>query len=542
MNSSGDGAQCRLVRLPTELLEVVISYLTNGDIKALRLTCKSVRDVVHLRLTRIFLSPNPRNVQVFKAIARHQTYRQRVTEIIYDDARLPESLETDQDTEYAFLYDPPRAGVPNWYARAYNELVERLENWRSFEVQRPDHIARAARLEARLNVKKTYREYQKLLRHQNKAISANADAEALRYGLSRFPRLRRITLTSATHGRDLRPLYETPMIRELPYGFIYPTPYGWPTMTDSNDMPVAEPWEDEDEKNKWRGFRVITSVLASYLEQSSKPPKAIPEFIIDTNHLVSGISCRVFDEPNHEYNDLVTILQQPGFSRIDLSLVVGGQEWEGWHSFRSTSLRSALAQARGLQHVSLFTNVYPAALCLDRPEAEALEQWVPLQTIFPVDTWSNLQHFGLSRFIVKQSDLLGLLAVLPPTLRSVELSFLFFLTVEGSYREFIVDVRDQLGWRERPLSERPRITIATDPGGGEGDGIAIYVDRETEDFVYGNGENPFGNVGQLRNRVFSGVGIERDAFEPAHERPNIDPVKLMHMGIIKMSDWAKGLG
>lgn len=61
-----------MARLPAELLAVVSSFLVNKDIKTLRLTSKTLKEGARLRLDRVFLSANPRNIDVFRAIAGHE--------------------------------------------------------------------------------------------------------------------------------------------------------------------------------------------------------------------------------------------------------------------------------------------------------------------------------------------------------------------------------------------------------------------------------------------------------------------------------------
>lgn len=122
-------------RLPAELLQAVLSYLSNQDIKNLRLTNKAVKERALLRLTRVFISANPLNIQVFRAIADHDQFRHQVTEIIWDDVLLSRSTnrhgEEDVDDEWdpeddGEDYDshpdeelpPPQRGVPFWFVFA----------------------------------------------------------------------------------------------------------------------------------------------------------------------------------------------------------------------------------------------------------------------------------------------------------------------------------------------------------------------------------------------------------------------------------------
>lgn len=76
---------------------------------------------------------------------------------------------------------------------------------------------------------------------------------------------------------------------------------------------------------------------------------------------------------------------------------------------------------------------------------EFMEQFTPLRTIFPINKWHKLRHFELSNFPVRQDDLLFLLAVMPPILRSVELSFLVFLGDGRNYQDMLTKMRDILG-------------------------------------------------------------------------------------------------
>ncbi|KAK7222467.1 hypothetical protein V2G26_010470 [Clonostachys chloroleuca] len=75
-----------LLALPTELFLLVQSHLDLTDIKHMRLSSRKLCASLELRIDRVFLSANPRNVEVFLAIAAHETLRRFVTEIVWDDA------------------------------------------------------------------------------------------------------------------------------------------------------------------------------------------------------------------------------------------------------------------------------------------------------------------------------------------------------------------------------------------------------------------------------------------------------------------------
>lgn len=71
--------------LPTELLRDTFSHLQNRDIKSLRLTSAFFCDRAPLRLDRPFLSANPRNIEVLRAVVDHDVFRKGIVELIWDD-------------------------------------------------------------------------------------------------------------------------------------------------------------------------------------------------------------------------------------------------------------------------------------------------------------------------------------------------------------------------------------------------------------------------------------------------------------------------
>ncbi|KAF3480711.1 uncharacterized protein GIQ15_06058 [Arthroderma uncinatum] len=537
-----------LVALPLEIFQYILSYLPNPDIKNLRLTSSSISDRAHPRLDRAFLSANQRNIEVFRSIASHEVFRRRVVEIIWDDARLQEEQPReryDSDDVYARSGDlcdcnngcdccSPDNGCPVWFARVCKENIKYLLRRKHRDVDRPDHVARDRQVAAELPLRESWEYYQGLVRVQKAVLASGADISAFRYGLEQFPALKRVTLTPVAHGWLFAPLYKTPMIQDFPYGFNYPIPRGWPILSRGEKSMEACPWgvsSGETQKNQWRGFRAVTRALAQQAHHHH-----VLEFSVEVNQLFTGVNCRIFDQPCREYNDLVILLQKPGFSRFDISLLVGGVEHDGWPCFRSGLLYSALAGAPDLQHISLCTDVYPD------PDGQGIEKWsggsiqhfIPLQTIFPVEKWLRLRHFGLSGFLVMQDDVLNLLAALPSTIRSVELSFLHFLDRGGSYMELLEQMRNTLRWRDRPLEERPQVLIATELISVQ-DGRSVWVDCEVTEFLYSDGINPFscGDPNRILNN--SGMGTVRDAFEPEHERPLLSPSKLAKLGCRKWS-------
>lgn len=346
------------------------------------------------------------------------------------------------------------------------------------------------------------------------------DIKAFEYGLDRFPALKRITITPAAHGTLFAPLYKTPMIRTLPYGLNYSIPRGWP-VSGKYYIPADE-WIEEN-KGKWRGFKEVIRCLAEHKAAGVK------ELVLDTHLLPTGITCRFFNQPSLEYDHLVGLLQRPGFRRLDLALMVGRQGPGDWESLRNGRLRSALAEASDLEHFHLNTDIgYRRAR--DPGSHLAL-----LHDIFPIERWPKLRHFGLTRFLVSQRDLVSFLSKLPASVRTVELNCLYFISGDGNYRDLLDAMRDYLDWKMRNAAARPKVTIRLDRlDFGEVHSRTIWLEEEVGEILYEGGPNPFHQ--EFRDEVFHGHGgTLRDEFQPELVHPWVDHDTLVLMRIMKES-------
>ncbi|KAI8185517.1 hypothetical protein K4K51_011564 [Colletotrichum sp. SAR 10_75] len=452
-----------LAGLPIELSGAIFAHLPNSDLKKLRLASRRFSKVVtpHLSFKRVFISASNRNIQVFRNIANHETFRHDVGEIVWDDARFMVSLEEESGYHSGYGYDaadsdsedtPVPEGVPLWF-----------------------HVETAQQIAAQLPLDVAYEYYQRLVRDQEEVLATAADSAAFKWALAekRFPNLRRVTITPAAHGILFFPQYPTPMIRAFPYGFNYPLPRSWPTPPLGARIP-CESWVDEAIKDKWRGFRIVTHLLAQ------QEYATVPEVVIDGNQINSGLTFEVFStqEPCEEYKNLATLVRKPAFSMLKLSIMVGMHAEQNYAAFRNGRLRHLLTA--DLESFALETDeVTNLSFSRPWPPENPVDHFTPLRSIFPVEAWTHLRHFGLSRFLVKEDDLLDLLGALPDTLRSVELSFLC-------------------------RSVKPRVMIRDDkkltlPGRG------IHTDKEVMKFLYDSGENPYPDDPRMRT-VLEGVG------------------------------------
>ncbi|QPC77061.1 hypothetical protein HYE68_007813 [Fusarium pseudograminearum] len=393
-----------LQKLPDELFHSILDRLPNRDLKSLRLTCRCLSSQVILRLDRVFISANPLNVKVFLDVASHEVFRQQVKEIIWDDATLlPVPTQDDydyHDTEFGYTSDedvinknrmtyPSKGKISSWFMQQckgeiFSAKSRLKEKGRDNEQQR--------RVDNLMPSREALSYYNSLVQQQDNVIESGADEQAFRYALqeSQFPHLVKVTVTPAAHGFLFFPLYETPMIRAFPYGFVYPIQRGWSCaghVYDDAPQP-AEPWEDEEEKRKWRGFRIVSRHLAD-----PKLPHNISQLSFDNNKLVTGINHLIFDQPNEEYDNLCRTLERPGLKSFTLSLAMGylsDCDAEEWNFFKSGRLRSLIAGAHALEEITLQSD-YPVDMtCWGVPALDSIS----LFDIFPVDQWStgSLKH------------------------------------------------------------------------------------------------------------------------------------------------------
>ncbi|KAL7628434.1 hypothetical protein AAE478_002637 [Parahypoxylon ruwenzoriense] len=322
------------LRFPAEIVNKICDEAPNSTIKNMCLICRFYLGVALLRLNRVFISTNPRNVEVFKAIAGQKFFPTQIIKIIWDDALLyggppvpRDEVEAyyveDDDDEYEDRVDQDlsdngiainwEGNVSAWFRKPCKENIFDLSSLKAMDADRPDHIARAQQVAEHMPMEKAWAYYQDLLEQQREVLNSEAHIRTLEDHIGSFPALRRVTITQATHGRPFKPLYETPMIRAFPRGFNYRTPRGWP-VTDRSE-PECDEWNDDG--NDWQGFRVVTRLLAE-----NKDANRVTYPRIDTNTLETGLNSRVFEKENRTLAHFETVLARPNFRHLHLDLMV----------------------------------------------------------------------------------------------------------------------------------------------------------------------------------------------------------------------------
>lgn len=500
---------------------MITSFLPNKDIKSLRLTCKTLSEMTPFSSSRVFLSANSLNIKVFRAVADHPKFRHQITEIIWDDARFVSAPLVWEDVDPTLnpedLEIHPDEGCPNWFVEECEENRDMMRRRKDRDVVRPDHLARQKQMNAQMSLKACWAYYSRILNDQKKVIEAKEDEKAFLYGLERFTRLRRVTVTPATHGWLFAPLYETPMIRAFPRGFNYPIPRGWHMERNLGQIANPLPWSEatEEYKELWRGTRIALRTLAQDKKHN------VSEISFDAKQLPTGINYMIFDQPCEEYNHFVAIMERPGFQRLHLSLLTGISDIFDWAGFRSGYFSQAVSLAKDLTHLHLSTTFADGPSMGDPP--------IPLKEVLPIESWPKLCHLGLSRFSVNTSEMIDILNLVPDSLRSIELGFLEFPNDEDNLSGLLNRMREDLNWATRDPPLKPTVTIAME-GFSQMPGRFVEVTDEVASFLYGSGEIPLD--GQNTSCPKIGMGSCRDLFEAEYTRPNLDIVELAALGIV----------
>lgn len=509
------------LRSPPELISIIVSFLPNKDVKSLRLTCKALGEISPFSSSRVFLSANSLNIQVFRAVADHPKFRHEIKEIIWDDARFV-SAPLTWKTMYLNI-DPERTEIDSnkrchiWFTEQCEDNRHRMKDRKYRNVDRPDHVARQHQMDAEMPWKACWKYYQQLWNDQASVIGSEDDKKAFLYGLERFPRLKRVTVTPAAHGWLFAPLYETPMIRAFPYGFNYPIPRGW--QYDPDDRRVAEPlpWSEatEDYKELWRGARLALRLLSQAEEHN------VSELSFDSKQLNTGPNFLIFDRPCEEYNHFAAIMKRPGFRRLHLSLLTGGSD--DWTEYQSGLFRQAVSLAKDLTHVHLSTTFNDESHFLIRDPP------FPLKEVLPIKKWPNLSHLTLSRFSVDTSELMDILKLAPSSLRSLDLEFFEFPVDKSCLSGLLERMREELDWIERDQPLKPTVTIAME-GLCRWPGRFIKLSDEVASFLYGSGENPLDGTNTRNPKA--GYGTKHDLFEAEYTRPNVNFQDLKKLGFV----------
>jgi hypothetical protein len=179
-----------LSKLPNELLNNIFELLPNHDIKSLRLTCRHLGSHAPLRLDRLFISANPLNISVFLAVANHDSFRNQVREIIWDDATFMSFPDDDRDSEFGYSSDEneifynmdyeTKGDISSWFVQ---KCKEEIFNAESRLVEKGNDNEQQRQLDNLMPLREALSYYTHLVQQQDNVIKSGADEQAFRYAL-----------------------------------------------------------------------------------------------------------------------------------------------------------------------------------------------------------------------------------------------------------------------------------------------------------------------------------------------------------------------
>jgi hypothetical protein len=233
------------------------------------------------------------------------------------------------------------------------------------------------------------------------------------------------------------------------------------------------------------------------------------EFVVEDHAYTDGVDIDIFDRTGYTYADVISLIQWPGFSRLDLPIcaaMVSPSERSGLPDKPLDYLHKTLKQAESLKSLNIFHGGF------NDDRGNGIDLRLPLLIKSPLE---QLRHLTLRGIQIAKNDLLTLLASLP-NLRSLELRFFTFLC-PYSFPQLLLDMRQKLGWCKRPVAMRPKVTFVwIGPGTIEGQ-IVKHISYDLVDIA---------DVTEL------------DEFEPAHEPLNFN-CRLQQQ--VRTTGWAGSL-
>lgn len=339
-----------MLQLPDDLLVLFATFLINKERKNLRLVNKRLHLWIPLHISRVFISPSYKNIEVFNAIASHPVYRKQVKEIIWDDAQFEKFADDDEVRDITNSEE-------EWKDKClFKEMIQdnlglidgteesflqaRLYD---FDFSTDELISsNSVTHERYLSLDENFDLYNRLYAEQQAIIEASFDIECFGRGLSSFPALKRITVTSEAYRPTIiSPCYPTPLIRSFPIGFNYPGPLPWKCEEPENTgLNVTA----NDLCNCWRGILLVLEKLAQH-------ESLVPEFVIDAQYEHFGVAFQLFDSPSDNLRNL-EILCQRGLRRLDLAIDIFNPfpSAIGLHQLPQGQPRAVLKHAGALEH------------------------------------------------------------------------------------------------------------------------------------------------------------------------------------------------
>ncbi|KAJ8118738.1 hypothetical protein OPT61_g339 [Boeremia exigua] len=335
------------------------------------------------------------NIDAFRGVLEHETLRNQVREIIWDDARLEDYEQRplqSRKTPFEYYVTIVRDQTSN--------IQRQKENVRKAKLRRSG-------VRNMLSLRESYDLYNRLYIEQQVIIKSGEDTEALMLGLKSFPALKRVTVT----------------------------PSAWRNGVYTYMMLL--PWDEVYEE--WRGYQIVVDAVLA-----TSSAHKVEELIIDSNDELTGISHQLFaSKENIGYASTVQLFQAIRLTTLELCLNPTEARMIDFNFLRNSLLRSALSHLSSLKRLTLSHGV-------DRSFTQNLvniEEIIPLDTLAPTLQYLKLQHFHF-RGESLYSGLIFLPALKTIVLDSIDLSDeftwqAFFFRVK---RELVQDTTSSPSW------------------------------------------------------------------------------------------------
>ena len=418
--------------LPNELLLHILQSLEKADLKSARLVCKSWYPCAsHYLFDKIYVAPNMIDVQVFDAVTQHPILRKCVRHLVYD-ASVFAADTTKEDYLAEFFHQMSlvekkgKASPDNTDPEIIdlvNECDEPLlipyRHWEEEQIAKwKDHSF----------FDPGYQAYQEHSLYQQRALQSGDFLQTLVLGLLRLSCLESVSLQGEWGHlvvADLGELhYGTPLARR--WNPFYCCPHRWA-------------WEPGTDRHFW----IITTALADAKTN-------IDEFAIDRNFLANDW---YLEEDRARVNGLESgIAALSRIKRLHLNLQNYPDVSRRKHDNNVKRLPNLLGSMHSLPHLYI----------------SAAEYHTYSRVFLQEMTWNDLKDLTLHRFSSTTTDLLRLLLIQMPRLRTLIVGFLGLM--HGScwaslieclrqFHHFTTFEIDCLAWCNCPCDGRHRFSI-----------------------------------------------------------------------------------
>ena len=383
------------MHLPNELIVAILGYLDRSHLKSTRLVCKTWCSYASQFLfDKIYVAPNKIDLEVFEAITQHPILSKCVRRLVYDGSEfLPDltmcSYVESLGSQTTLMCKTGEASPENWDSQTRDWVADATGCGMSLQEA-------VAKWEDQSPINRGYQVYQQHSVYQQTALESGEFIESLVQGLSRLVCLEAVALEGGWPSAVQEGLgghhHGTPLARRWNPFHCCPHKWAWqPEESDIEKIPDGE-----------RHYWIITTALV-------RAERQVDEFVFNGDCLLrwDGISPNFF-VPNALGLDIAALSE---IKRLHL-LLASCRDAEAPEYCDNIG---GLPQLLGSMHVL-------QRLELDVPNTINDLILYNHDQVFPkVTMWNNLGTLGLFNFSSSATDLLRLLLIQMPRLKSLDL-------------------------------------------------------------------------------------------------------------------------